>query len=105
MKMYMTRLYIGLNDRYTKRQEIPTERARMIVLDTLIDHGIRGCTILPARGVWQYEDDTLTDENTFVVEIMLEIECDFMLITDALKRELNQESIGVSRAVVDIEWR
>ena len=105
MKMYRTRLYIGLNDRDTKRQEITTDRARVLVLDTLIDHGIRGCTILPARGVWQYEDDTITDENTFVVEIMLEIDRDFETIVCALKRALNQESIGVSRAVVDIEWR
>lgn len=96
-------LYIGLNDRITKRQEISTPAARDIVFNTLFDYGIRGFTFHTARGVWQYDDMSVSEESTFIVEIMQENPLPVGLIT-TLKDALNQESIGVSTERIEVEF-
>lgn len=102
--MYQTRLYIGLNDADTKTQLITTPRARYMIIDSLTSYGIRGATIYPASGIWQYEDGSLSEENTWIVEIMLDHKFDFTPIIRDLKDALNQESIGIYTVEVPVEF-
>lgn len=102
--MYQTRLYIGLNDAVTKTQLVPTIRARYMIIDSLTSYGIRGATIYPATGIWQYEDGSVSEENTWIVEVMLEEVFDFTPIIRDLKDALNQESIGIYTTEVPVEF-
>ena len=95
-------LYIGLNDRVTKRQEIPLSKARDIIYDTLFDYGVKGFTVYHARGVWQYEDESVSEENTFIVEILGTVLPDGII--PSLKDLLNQESIGLSEEWIEVKF-
>jgi len=97
-------LYIGLNDRITKVQEISTPRAKDMVYDELFSYGIRGFNFRTARGVWQYEDLSVSEENTFIIEIMTDETSLPVGLIRALKEVLNQESIGVTTETVDCQF-
>ena len=96
-------LYIGLNDKDSKQQEITTVDAYKIVNNTL---GV-GSTITEGRGIYTHEDGTVVSEVSLVVELL-----DFdNTLTDkwlkskvvALKTILNQESIAVQEQEVKSE--
>lgn len=84
-------LYIGLNDKDSKVQEINTIDAFKIVGRLVGD-----CTIKEARGLYTHKDGTQVLETTLVVEVI-----DFAgtlnvrPLVQTLKTALNQESIAV----------
>ena len=84
-------LYIGLNDKDSKVQEINTLDAYKIVGRLVGD-----CTIKEARGLYTHKDGTQFLETTLIVEII-----DFAgtlnvcPLVQTLKTALNQESIAV----------
>lgn len=89
--MKKTTLYIGLNDKDTKRQEINTTEAVKIVTNILIELG--GATIYEATGIYKHDDGNIVIENTLRVEL---IEADNELLASKItliKQVLNQESI------------
>lgn len=104
MKMYTTRLYIGLSDSVTKRQKISTPQARYVILDILRDFNIRESTMYLATGTWEYEDGDVCEESTWIVEVWHTTPLDFTPITRSIKDALNQESVGVSTAECNIEF-
>ena len=81
-------MYIGLNDKDTKKQIIATDQAKQIVTDIVGDN-----TMQVVTGHYTHEDGTPTDETTLKVELFrdntdrLQVEC------EDIKRLLNQESI------------
>lgn len=90
-------LYIGLNDKDSKVQEISTLDAYKIVGALVGD-----CTIQEARGLYTHQDGTTVLETTLVVQVIdfsgaLEI----APLVDAIKTALNQESVAVIREQVD----
>ena len=90
-------LYIGLNDKDSKVQEISTIDAYKMVGALVGD-----CTIQEARGLYTHQDGTQVLETTLVVQVIdfngtLEI----APLVDAIKTALNQESIAVIRETVD----
>ena len=98
--MIKTTLYIGLNDKDTKKQKIPRDDAMAIIMGILNDHGIMGMTFFDARGVWTYDDGETSEEETIMVEVLGFSVSDMVIHT--LKTKLNQESIGVSREEVKV---
>lgn len=92
-------LYIGLNDKDSKVQEINTVDAYKIVGALVGD-----CTIQEARGLYTHQDGTQVLENTLIVQII-----DFTgslnvhPVVETLKTALNQESIAVIRETVNSE--
>ena len=98
--MIKTTLYIGLNDKDTKKQKIPREDAMAIIMGILNDHGIMGMTFFDARGMWKYDDGDTSEEETVMVEVLGFPVPDEVI--HILKKRLNQESIGVSREEVKV---
>lgn len=89
--MKKTTLYIGLNDKDTKKQEINTTEAVKIVTNILIELG--GATIYEATGIYKHDDGNIVIENTLRVEL---IEADNELLASKIpliKQVLNQESV------------
>lgn len=96
-------LYIGLNDKDSKQQEINTLDAYKVVNNTL---GV-GSTITEGRGIYTHEDGTVVSEVSLVVELL---DFDHTLSdkwvrdkVNALKAVLNQESIAVQEQEVKSE--
>ena len=87
-------LYVGLNDKDTKKQEIPTEDAMKLVSKVVGDN-----TTQVVHGHYTHDDGTEVDETTLKVELLFKQETDVRLYCTDLKRLLNQESIGLSKEI------
>lgn len=90
MKKYT--LYIGLNDKVTKKQLIPTKKAISIAEKTCLEH-TDGCTISAAKGVYKHGDGTFVRENTLRIELLFVNKSIVKLLINNLKVLLNQEAI------------
>lgn len=90
-------LYIGLNDKESKAQEISTLDAYKMIGALVGD-----CTIQEARGLYTHQDGTTVLENTLIVQIIdFSGEMDVAPVVETIKTALNQESIAVIREQVD----
>lgn len=102
-----TTLYVGLNDKDTKKQEIESSVCKQVLLYTMLGQHLDG-TILDAQGVYTHDDGTVTVENSFKIELLCFMdEKEFMdkikKIVDYLKVALNQESVAVVREYINSE--
>lgn len=87
------RLTVGLNDKDTCKQEIPTEEAINIVIDTIIRY-VSGYTIHIGNGGYIMNDTgKLTQEQSIIIDMMYADKSDVIAFADELKASLNQESI------------
>lgn len=90
-------LYIGLNDKDSKVQEISTIDAYKIIGAICGD-----CTITEGKGLYTHTDGTRVLETTLLVQIIdFSGDLDIGPIVELLKTALNQEAIAVIREQVD----
>ena len=94
-------LYVGLNDKDSRKQEITTQKAKNIISKTLADNGIEGATFLGAEGIYTYITDNKTEkENSFKIEILFANQKQIQNAVDTIKQKLNQETIAVVKEKV-----
>lgn len=94
-------LYVGLNDKDSRKQEITTQKAKNIISKTLADNGIEGATFLGAEGIYTYIIDNKTEkENSFKIEILFASQKQIQNAVNTIKQKLNQESIAVVKEKV-----
>ena len=86
-------IYIGLNDKDSKKQEVSTRRAREEVIKILNANNIIGLTMYEVTGVFQHEDGILTFEKSLKVELLEVKKEEVLKSIEELKTALNQESI------------
>lgn len=86
-------IYIGLNDKDSKKQEVSTRRARQEVIKILNANNITGLTMYEVMGVFKHEDGTITFEKSLKVELLEVKKEDVKKSINELKKALNQESI------------
>lgn len=96
-------LYIGLNDKDTYQQEIPTEVAEEIVTEIALKY-VDGFTRTTAKGAWTDERGVITYENSLVCEFLYATEDQITKIMDEVLVALNQNSILVEREEVDCQF-
>ena len=87
-------LFVGLNDKDTKKQEVSTEEARNIVNFILLNHA-DGATITESKGIYKHVNGAVVIENTFKIELLFIEATTVRMIVDMLKDALNQESVAV----------
>lgn len=95
-------LFVGLNDKESKHQEISTINAYKIV-SNLITSTFEGGTISESTGIYKHEDGTITTEITLRIELLFTTTEKVKPFVQDLKRVLNQESIAVQKDVVSSE--
>lgn len=95
-------LFVGLNDKDSKQQEISTINAYKIV-SNLITSSFGGGTISEATGIYKHEDGTIVTETTLRIELLFTTSEKVKNLVQDLKRVLNQESIAVQKDVVNSE--
>ena len=87
-------IYMGLNDKDSKVQEIGTLEAYKIVNNLLINM-TDGATIFEADGIYKHEDGTVVMEKTLRIELLFINFETVKNIVNTLKVLFNQESIVV----------
>ena len=94
-------MFIGLNDKDTKIQEINTLDAYKIVARAI---GVDS-TITEARGVYTHRDGTVVLETSLVIEILdFDNTYDKIWVKDKVKQIktlLNQESVAIQHEQID----
>ena len=86
-------LYVGLNDKISKVQEIPTDKAMEIVHSIIAEYS-DGATIYNALGVYKHSDGTVVSERSIRIECIEPDTSRLMEAVKLLKIRLNQESIA-----------
>ena len=97
-------IYIGLNDKDTKKQEVSTRRARQEVIKILNNNNITGLTMYEVTGVFKHEDGTLTFEKSLKVELLEVEEEEVLKSIEELKTALNQESILLEKEQKEVNF-
>jgi len=95
-------LYVGLNDKDSKRQEISTVNAYKVAAN-LAAAMFDGCTITEALGVYKHDDGTIITENTLRIELLFVIMEQIKPYVAQLKSAFNQESIAVQYESINSE--
>lgn len=96
-------LYVGLNDKDSKVQEIQTLEAYKVIQKILYNNNVEGATIFEAVGIYKHEDKTFVTENTLRIELMFIDKQTVKAIVDSIKILLNQESVAVQYEIVNSE--
>lgn len=102
--MKKTIFYIGLNDKETKAQKIPTLVAADLVARYVLAVGYPGATISESVGIYTHESGEIVKENTIRVEILDSVPAKDEKLAADLKKTLNQESILIERQSVNFDF-
>lgn len=95
--MTTVNLYVGLNDKDTKQQELSNLEAKAEISAILFRYCPDGFTLQECQGMYKHDDGTVVCENTIKVILLgYNMSMIFEIIED-LKRKLNQECIAVER--------
>lgn len=86
-------IYIGLNDKDSKKQEVATRQAKKKVIKILNNNNINGLTMYEVVGVFKHENGQVVFEKSLKVELLEVKEEDILKSIQELKKALNQESI------------
>ena len=97
-------IYIGLNDKDSKKQEVSTRKAKEEVIKILNANNITGLTIYEVMGVFKHEDGTITFEKSLKVELMEVEEEDVKKSINELKTALNQECILLEKEKKEVNF-
>jgi hypothetical protein len=95
-------LFVGLNDKDSKQQEISTVDAYKII-SNMIPAIFDGGTISEATGIYKHQDGTFTTETTLRIEILFASAEQIKPFVAELKKVLNQETIAVQKEVINSE--
>lgn len=98
-------LYVGLNDKDTKRQEINTIDAYKIVQRLIVGAGYDGATISEATGIYKHDDGTIVLEKSLQISILFADEAKTEQLINDIKRVLNQESVAFQESYITSELR
>ena len=87
-------IYVGLNDKDTKNQEITTLDAYKVATNIFVEY-TGGATISEARGIYTHDDGTIVTEITLRCEIFGANTEQIKSAVEQIKIALNQESVAV----------
>ena len=92
-------LYVGLNDKDTKVQEISTLEAYKIC-----SRAIGDCSIQELTGFYTHNNGQHIVEKTLKIEIFGKAQDEIRKIADFIKLALNQESVIIEKTIVSSEF-
>lgn len=95
-------LFVGLNDKESKQQEISTVDAYKII-SNMITATFDGGTISEATGIYKHSNGTFTTEITLRIELLFTTIEQVKPFVTELKKVLNQETIAVQKEVINSE--
>lgn len=96
-------LYIGLNDKDTKKQEVSNEFALNAINRILLNEGITDKTVQNALGVYTHKNGKTTTENSLILTMFFVERIQLIRAIEEIKIILNQESIILKEQEVKSE--
>ena len=96
MKQLRHTLFIGLNDKDTKKQVVSNPIAKRIIMQVCGD-----CTLTEVQGHYTHEDGTEVTEQSIRVELLFKADNEVYAYAKKLKKELNQESIALIKDYIE----
>ena len=99
----MYKVFVGLNDAESKKQEIKTEDAMSLISLYLASH-FDGATVYNGIGVYKHEDGTIVRENSLIIELVYVSEFMVESLVNHCKTILNQESIMIMRTECGVQF-
>jgi hypothetical protein len=87
-------MYVGLNDKDTKKQEIATLEAYKVATNIFCEY-TGGATIYEGSGIYTHNDGTIINEKTLVCIVFSEDPEAIKKTASALKIAFNQEAIAI----------
>lgn len=96
-------LYIGLNDKDTKKQEIQTLEAFKVSAN-IFKALTGGATISEAQGIYTHDNGDIVIEKTLRCEVYGATLESIIQVADQLKTALNQESILIETADINTKF-
>lgn len=97
-------LFLGLNDKDSKVQEINTLDAYKITMRAVIRAGYEGATITEATGFYTHENGATVIEKSLRIDILGATEPKTAALVHDLKALFNQESILVQRTESSVDF-
>lgn len=94
-------LYVGLNDKDTKKQEIDTQKAINIVCNILARQGITDLTMQQGVGAYTHEDGTRTFETSLIITMLFIERIQVVNAISDIKTILNQECVALETIKVE----
>ena len=88
-------LYIGLNDKDTRKQEVSIEEGKEVISTIFAKNGIEGATFLDAKGIYTYVSGDTEEENSFKIEVLFSTKKQIKRTIEEIKQQLNQESVAL----------
>ena len=95
-------LYLGLNDKDTKKKEINTIEAYKIV-NNVVNNYCDGATIYECQGIYKHDNGEIVFEKTLKIELMFVDRLTVVSLVKDLKEIFNQESIVLQKEIVESE--
>lgn len=92
--MTTVNLYIGLNDKDTKQQEITNLDAKAEISAILFKYFPDGFTLQECQGMYKHDDGTVVCENTVKVTLFNYEFVGISNVIEEIKHKLNQESVA-----------
>ena len=97
-------IYIGLNDKDSKKQEVSTRKAKEEVIKILNANNITGLTLYEVMGVFKHEDGFITFEKSLKVELLEVKKEEVLKSINELKKALNQECIMLEEEKKEVNF-
>ena len=97
------KVYFGLFDQLTHKQEIRTADALEMVSDYIANH-FSGATVYSGYGVYRHEDGSTVKEPSLIVELLDVKFDDVVNMINEIKYGLNQESVLISEAEIKYQF-
>lgn len=97
-------LFLGLNDKNTRAQEIATLDAYKITMRAVIAAGYDGATITEATGFYTHENGATVIEKSLRIDILGATEPKTAVLVEELKKLFNQESILLQRTESSVDF-
>lgn len=96
-------MYVGLNDKDTYTQLVPTEEAERKVSSIALKH-VDGFTAFSAKGAYKDDKGVITNENSLVFEFYSVTEEQMRAVVDEVLKELNQNSVLIEKKKVNSKF-
>lgn len=103
-KMIQHVLFLGLNDKDSKVQEVSTIDAYKIAMRAVIRAGYTGATITEATGFYTHENGATVIEKSLRIDILDANDRNTAALIDDLKGLFNQESILLEKNNTSVEF-
>ena len=88
-------MYVGLNDKDTKKQEITTEKSIDIICKALANQGITDLTMQQGIGIYTHQDGTKTTETSLIITMLFVEKIQVLNAISDIKTLLNQECVAL----------